>query len=127
MSETHANAVDVWLHERARDVIKAEGWDEGAESALIPHWQRFADFALGRGETPGTVTDIGADTLAAFSRHCDVDGAVPFEEASLVLGAVRLVLLRSGYDQEALAALSAPRRAKRAQKKREAPRTTKTS
>ncbi|WP_156132290.1 hypothetical protein [Paraburkholderia terrae] len=127
MNETHKTRVGVWLHERARDVIKAEGWDAHAESVLIPHWQRFADFVIGRGETPGSVTDIGEDTLVEFSRHCDVDGAVRFEEASLALGVVRLILLRSGYDREALAALSAPRRAKRAKKKRKAPVTTKTS
>jgi hypothetical protein len=122
MNETDFNKTSRWLPDWAHSVIKAEAWDQNAARVLVPPWHRFAVFVLARGERPASVTDITVETLAAFSKHCDVDGAVQFSEASLVLGAVRLVLLQSGFDPAALVALSAPRRAKRAQKKRVTPR-----
>ena len=102
----------------AKATAYAEAWDQNAARVLVPPWHRFAVFVLARGERPASVNEITGETLAAFSKHCDIDGAVPFSEAPLVLGAVRLVLLQSGFDPAALVALSAPRRVKRAKKKK---------
>ncbi|CAD6542386.1 hypothetical protein ACFQ3P_20810 [Paraburkholderia sabiae] len=117
MTEIHAAVANDWLQDRAREVAEAEGWDETAQRILIPKWQFFTSYVLTYGEIPGSLSDIRAETLTAFSRHCDLDGGVPFAEAPLMLAAVRLVLLRSGYDTEVLAALSAPRRRKRVRNK----------
>lgn len=117
MSDSQGAADDVRLLETARQVIGCEGWDADAARVLDPPWQVFARFVLALGATPESVTDIPVETLEAFSQHCDRDGAVAFEEAPLVLGAVRLILLRCGYDLQALAALSAPRRRKRVKNK----------
>ncbi|MEM5389112.1 hypothetical protein VSR68_37000 [Paraburkholderia phymatum] len=117
MNDIQTTGDDVSLMETTRHVIGREGWDADAARVLDPPWQIFARFVLGLGAPPASVTDIPEETLEAFSRHCDLEGAVAFEEAPLVLGAVRLILLHCGYDREALAALSAPRRRKRVQNK----------
>ncbi|MEM5440068.1 hypothetical protein [Paraburkholderia diazotrophica] len=117
MIDIQTAADGVGLLETARQVIGREGWHADAARVLDPPWQIFARFVLGLGAAPASVTDVPVETLEAFSRHCDLEGAVAFEEAPLILGAVRLILLHCGYDREALAALSAPRRRKRVQNK----------
>jgi hypothetical protein len=106
----------VQLTELARHVIETEGWDADALRVLEPRWQFFVRFVLGLGAVPDQVTGITAGTLEAFARHCDLYGAVAYEDAPVILGAVRLILLRAGYSLQALAALSAPRQRKRAGK-----------
>ncbi|BDC39156.1 hypothetical protein [Paraburkholderia terrae] len=103
----------VQLPDLARHVIETEGWDVKALQVLDPLWQIFVHFVLAPGAVADPAASITAGTLEAFARHCDLEGGVPFEDAPVILGAVRLILSRSGFDAQTLAALSAPRRRKR--------------
>ncbi|OUL80154.1 hypothetical protein CA601_32965 [Paraburkholderia hospita] len=101
------------MQDLARHVIKTLGWDTTALDVLDLRWQIFVRFVLAAGPMPKLPAGINERTLAAFAAHCDINGAVGFEEAPVVLGAVRLVLFRAGFDAQAIAALRAPRRRQR--------------
>ncbi|SKC81681.1 hypothetical protein SAMN05445504_3159 [Burkholderia sp. CF099] len=113
MNHTPASIARVQLQDLARHVIETHGWDAQALQVLDPLWQIFVRFVLAPGAAPDLPSGISERTLAAFSQHCDLEGAVPFEEAPRVLGAVRLVLFRAGFDAQTIAALRAPRRRQR--------------
>ncbi|SOE64638.1 hypothetical protein SAMN05446935_2501 [Burkholderia sp. YR290] len=113
MNRTPASIPPVPLQDLARHVIETQGWDTKALQVLDLRWQIFVRFVLAAGAVPELPLGINERTLADFAEHCDVDGAVAFEEAPVVLGAVRLVLFRAGFDAQAVAALRAPRRRQR--------------
>ncbi|MEM5364824.1 hypothetical protein V4C53_02120 [Paraburkholderia azotifigens] len=95
----------------AAAVTLIERQDGGSEAArvLLPHWIVFVQFLLQNAMAPTSIHDIPEQALREFSRHCDTDGGLPFHDATLALGAVRLILRWAGFDTRFLANLSAPR------------------
>jgi hypothetical protein len=73
-----------------------------------PTLQIFRHFVLAPGAVANPVASITAGTPEALSLHCDLEGGVPFENAPVTLGAVRLILLRSGFDAQTIAAPTHP-------------------
>jgi hypothetical protein len=110
MKRTSTSLPPVPLKDLARYVTETQGWAPKALQVLDPLWQIFVQFVLAQGTAPHLPSGISERTLAAFAAHCDQGGAVPFEEAPLVLGAARLVLFRAGLDLHIVDVLRAPRR-----------------
>lgn len=81
---------------------------EAVRALAMPLWLIFQEYLQQRGALPERLEDIPESHFSPFVRDCE-DGEMDDERLLLMVSAVRMILVRSGWKPARLAALVAPR------------------
>lgn len=78
-------------------------------TAVMPLWLVFQEYLQQRGALPEHLEDVPEASFSPFIKHCE-DGEMEDDRLLVMLSAVRMILVRSGWKPARLAGLVAPRR-----------------
>jgi hypothetical protein len=82
---------------------------ETVRALAMPLWLIFQEYLQRREALPECLEDIPESSFSPFVKHCE-DCEMDDDRLFLMVSAVRMILVRSGWKPARLAALVAPRR-----------------
>ncbi|MCX4177438.1 MULTISPECIES: hypothetical protein [Paraburkholderia] len=82
---------------------------ETVRTLVMPLWLIFQAYLQQRGALPERLEDIPESCFSPFVKHCE-DAEMDDDRLLLMVSALRMILVRSGWKPARLAELVAPRR-----------------